>query len=82
MTEDVQISGFFSTPRRVETKELIITLRNVGKEYRKLYRQETALHLYLAAAELERLSYPLGCTCSLDKTVQATPGCPIHTQRT
>lgn len=43
--------------RRIETRELIATVRRVARE-QKLYRQETILHLNLAAAELERLAYP------------------------
>jgi hypothetical protein len=44
-------------PRRIETRELIATVRRVAREQR-LYRIETILHLNLAAAELERLAYP------------------------
>lgn len=45
--------------RRIEARELIATVRRVAKE-QSLYRTETILHLNLAAAELERLSYPTG----------------------
>ncbi len=45
--------------RRIETRELIATVRRVAKE-QPLYRSETILHLNLAAAELERLAYPSG----------------------
>lgn len=45
------------TIRRIETRELIATVRRIAKE-QKLYRTDTILHLNLAAAELERLAYP------------------------
>lgn len=43
--------------RKISTDELVATVRRVARE-QPLYREETRLHLILAAAELERLSYP------------------------
>lgn len=45
--------------RRIETRELIETVRRVAQE-QEPYRAEIRLHLQLAAAELERLAYPSG----------------------
>lgn len=42
---------------RIETSQLVETLRRVARE-QPGYRGQTILHLNLAAAELERLAYP------------------------
>lgn len=41
----------------VAMADLVATVRRVANE-QPLYRTETRTHLFLAAAELERLSYP------------------------
>lgn len=45
------------TTETIQTRELIDTVRRVAHE-QPLYRNQTRMHLFLAAAELERLAYP------------------------
>jgi hypothetical protein len=52
------------TTRRIETRELIATVRRVARE-QPSYRPETILYLNLAACELERLAYRHKITCKL-----------------